>query len=139
MTDPEPNIRVTYIGARFPDGAKKLRHNYQRADGTTLAFERQLRGVHHRVGDVVELASPAPEQWKIVAKHEHVDSPIEEAEDIAARQLYNSDKAGRRAANKSDLEEAIEPLRRAYTRMHSAQRPGFIVWVVRTMSGWRTP
>lgn len=133
--------RVRYLGARScTDGT--LAHFYRRTGGTDpdngkeLTFKKRLPG-WHRIGDVLVLSTKGGGKWSWDGKViEHLPSPDDEAADVAARQHFEANKIAKRNAGKSDLDDALLPLRRAYQQVPVPQRAAFIAWAVREMMGW---
>lgn len=133
-------MEVIYKGTRL--GSKdELFHLYVSLvpKGETereLSFKKLLPG-WHRIGDVLELEEVKPGSFKVKGSVlRHVDAAEDEVKDIAARQAFSAASTARKAAKRSDLVEALEPLRKEYRRLGAPQRAALITWVVRTMMGW---
>jgi hypothetical protein len=134
-------MEVIYKGQRLGKD-DKLFHCYfslvpEGETGRELAFKKRLGG-WHRVGDVLELEEVKPGSFRVKGEVlRHIEAPVDEAEDIAARQAAQASARARKEAGRSDLLEGLEPLQRAYRRSSAPERAALITWVVRTMMGWK--
>lgn len=147
-------IEVRYCGVRLGTNDKLL-HLYLATVATPIGvagdaaptskreiwFAKQLEPLYHRVGDVLTLKETKKDggasSFSIDGYVRHDDGAEDEAADVAARQHHQSLVAAKKEAGRSDLQEALEPLQRAYRRLPAPQRAALVTWVVRQMMGWR--
>lgn len=133
-------IEVVYEGARVcTDGSLGHFYAHVGGEGAPLTFAKRIGDGWHRPGDVLKLAAGTkPNTWRLDGGVlRHIDSPELEAADVAARQHVQAEKLAKRNAGKSDLDEALRPLQRAYSQLALPQRAAFIAWLVRKVMSWR--
>lgn len=128
---PKTQILVRYRGLRC-NHLCKLQAEYERTEGTktTLVFNAPFKRPH-RIGDIVRLeASDEPGRWVFLGVDSHVDSPDDEAQEVAAKGTATVRREEKKRAKRSDLDDAIKPLQRAFYRCPRAGRAALIQWVL---------
>lgn len=140
-----PVLQARYRGARMAD--RGVQHLYTMLDENSEGGEKEVwfrrkLPADHRIGDLVRVREEEPGRYSTVGKMDgtfvegHIDSPEDEAVSMAAIRAARHLREKSALARRSDLREALEPLRRAYMRLNDHGRAGLITGVIAVMMTW---
>lgn len=130
-------MELLYAGLRLGSKDQPL-HRYDDPAGELppVYFKKKL-GKFTRTGDVIEVERDG-DTFKMTSAGavRHVDSPQLAAESQASWDALQAIRLDKKLARKSDLEEAIRPLKSAYLRLPDVHRAAMLTWVVRKIMSW---
>lgn len=134
-------MRVIYLGRRV--GRKNTPVHLYREIGPEqpkeLYFKKPFT-LPHRVGDVLELTSLKSNPLSFTPGKEvleHIDSAEDEAIDRSVAGAEQERQLAKKLADRSDLREALEPIRRAYRRLTGPQQAAMLTWLIREVREWK--